>query len=55
MEKYLKSVKLEGTTIIPTEITKVGNKFKLIIALGKGKKLYDKRNVIKERDLKREI
>lgn len=55
IKKYLKSVKLEGTTIIPTEITKVGNKFKLIIALGKGKKLYDKRNVIKERDLKREI
>ena len=43
-----------GFTIIPTKIL-AGNKYiKLIIALGKGKKSYDKRQTIKQRDLNRE-
>jgi len=43
-------------TLIPLNIHK--NKTGLIkvkIALAKGKKLYDKKNVIKDRDIKRDL
>ncbi len=45
-----------GTTIVPTllYINKKGLA-KLRISLAKGKKLYDKRNSLKEKDLKRDI
>lgn len=45
-----------GNTIVPTllYINKNGLA-KVRIALAKGKKLYDKRNAIKEKDLKRDI
>lgn len=54
LAKYLKHIKLEGLTLVPLEILQDKGKFKVKIGLGKGKKLYDKRNVIKERDLSRE-
>ena len=46
----------KGLTIVPLEIilTKTGF-VKVEIGLAKGKKLYDKRDSIKERDLKREV
>ena len=44
----------EGLTIIPIKIYWHNNKIKLEIALAKGKKLFDKREDIKKRDLKRE-
>jgi SsrA-binding protein len=45
-----------GTTIIPTRLFISERGFaKLEIALGRGKKLHDKRDSIKERDVKREI
>ena len=43
-----------GFTIIPTKILTNTRYIKLIIALGKGKKSYDKRETIKHRDLTRE-
>lgn len=45
----------QGMTIIPIEIYEKSGKFKIKISLAKGKKLYDKRESIKERDTKREI
>ncbi len=45
----------KGVTIIPLRIHEVNGRFKCDIALAKGKKLYDKRADIKERDVKREI
>jgi SsrA-binding protein len=54
---YLKEkVEMEGLTIIPLEILKntTNGKIKIKIALAKGKKLYDKKNAIKENDLKME-
>lgn len=49
-------VKQEGMTIIPLKIYfNSENKCKIEIALVKGKKLYDKRESIKERDTKRDI
>jgi ssrA-binding protein len=46
--------KKEGFTIVPTKLLTSGRYIKLVIALGKGKKRYDKRQAIKQRDLERE-
>ncbi len=45
----------KGVTIIPLRIHEVNGRFKCDIALAKGKKLYDKRADIKERDIKRDL
>ena len=46
--------KHEGMTIVPLKLLTQGRHIKLVIALGKGKKNYDKRNTIKLRDQERE-
>ena len=46
--------KKDGLTIVPTKLLTRGRYLKLVIALGKGKKQYDKRQTIKRRDLDRE-
>ena len=53
---YLRKVKEKGNSIIPIRlfINKTG-KAKLEIALAKGKKIYDKRESIKEKDQKRDL
>ena len=48
-------VKLEGYTLIPLKVYFKDNKAKVLLGLCKGKKDYDKREAIKERDIKREI
>lgn len=47
--------KNNGMTIIPLEIFESKGKFKLKICLAKGKKNYDKRSSIKEKEAKREL
>lgn len=47
------TAKQQGMTIVPTEILTKGRFVKLRIALGKGKKQYDKRHTIKAKDDKR--
>lgn len=56
IKKLEKQTQDLGTTIVPTllYINKKGLA-KLRISLAKGKKLYDKRNSLKEKDLKRDI
>lgn len=49
-----KELKNNGITIIPLNIFLSKGKFKLKIALAKGKKSYDKRQTIKEKDIKRQ-
>lgn len=44
----------DGLTIVPTRLLTQGRFIKLVIALGKGKKTYDKRETIKRRDQDRE-
>ncbi len=44
----------KGYTILPLEVYLKHGKVKLLIGLGRGKKLYDKRDSIAKRDLKRE-
>ena len=45
----------EGYTLIPLKLYFKRNNAKILIGLAKGKKLYDKRQTIKERDIKREM
>ncbi|MDB5176546.1 MAG: smpB [Candidatus Saccharibacteria bacterium] len=46
--------KKDGMSIVPTRLLTRGRFIKLVIALGKGKKNYDKRETLKRRDQKRE-
>jgi len=43
-----------GMSIIPTKLLTSGRFIKLVIAVGKGKKMYDKRESLKKRDQDRE-
>ena len=45
----------EGYTIIPLKIYFVKNKAKVLLGLAKGKKNYNKKETIKERDIQREM
>ncbi|MCB9819718.1 SsrA-binding protein SmpB [Candidatus Nomurabacteria bacterium] len=49
-----KNQKTNGLTIVPTKLLTTGRFIKVIIALGKGKKRYDKRETIKRRDQDRD-
>lgn len=48
-------IKISGYTIIPLKLYTTKNKAKLLIGLAKGKKNYDKRETIKQRDINRDI
>ena len=50
----LAAKKKSGMSIVPTKLLTQGNYIKLVIALGKGKKTYDKRETIKRRQQDRE-
>jgi SsrA-binding protein len=47
-------VRIKGMTVIPLRVYLKGGKAKLEIGLAKGKRQYDKRDSIKERDIARE-
>jgi SsrA-binding protein len=46
--------KKDGMTIVPTKLLTTGRFIKIVIALGKGKKNYDKRETLKRRDQERD-
>ena len=48
-------IKQGGFTVVPTKIYLKNGRAKVEIALAKGKKLYDKRETIKQRDLERSM
>ena len=48
------SLEQEGLTLIPLKLFFKGNKLKVSLGICKGKKLYDKRESIKEKDQNRE-
>jgi SsrA-binding protein len=54
IKKLKEKVDREGYNLVPLKAYLVKNKVKVLLGVGKGKKLYDKRETIKERDLKRE-
>ena len=53
--KLFSKVKLEGLTIIPLEVYILNGLCKVKIGLCKGKKLYDKRNDLKEKSAQKDI
>ncbi len=53
IKKLQSEVETAGYTIVPLRLYFNGNYAKVEIALAKGKKLYDKRETIKKRDLDR--
>ena len=55
IEKINNKIKLDGYTLIPLKVYLKHNRAKVLIGLCKGKKDYDKRETIKERDIKRQI
>lgn len=55
IRKLDQSIKLEGNTLIPLKLYFVKGRAKILLGLCKGKKNYDKRETIKERDIKRDI
>lgn len=55
IEKLASKITLNGFTIVPVKVYLKNGLCKLEIALGKGKKLYDKRETIKTRDTERDL
>lgn len=55
IEKLGRQMKTKGYTIVATKAYFKSNKVKVEIALAKGKKLYDKKDTLKEKSQKREI
>lgn len=55
IRKLERAVKIKGYTIVPTKMYMLDNFVKLEIALAKGKELHNKKDSIKEKDIKREM
>ena len=56
LRKLEKEVSIKGLTIVPLKVFTTDKGFaKMIVALAKGKKLYDKRETIKDRDNKKDL
>lgn len=55
IKKLLEGVKKEGYSIVPLKVYLKNGKAKILIGLARGKKLYDKRESIKQKDLLREM
>jgi SsrA-binding protein len=56
IKKLINKMKDKGLTIVPTRLFISDNGYaKLSIALAKGKKMHDKRDSIKDQDVKREM
>lgn len=55
IKKLWQGIQQKGLTIVPTEIYLKNGLAKVNIALAKGKKLYDKRQEIAKRDVRREL
>ena len=55
IRRLIGKVKEDGYSLIPTKVYLKGSNVKIELALAKGKKLYDKRNAIAEKEAKRRI
>ena len=54
LDKFIGKIRIAGYTIVPLNYHNKSGKVKVQIGLAKGKKQYDKRRVIKDRELNRE-
>jgi len=55
IEQLLSKVETKGLTLIPLKLYLKGGRAKIELGLCRGKKLYDKRDAIAERDVKRDM
>ena len=55
IQNLIENSQQKGYAIVPISLELVGNKIKVLLAIGKGKKEFEKRATIKKRDLKREL
>ena len=55
IKKLYDKVKVKGFTIVPTKLFFEGSLVKLEIALAKGKHTYDKKECLKQNDIKRDM
>ena len=53
--KLRDKLEISGYTLVPIKLYFKGNKAKISLGIAKGKKNYDKRESIKEKDIKRDI
>ena len=54
IKKLIAAVQRDGMTIVPTKVYTSNGKIKLEVCLAKGKKNWDKKQTIKERDIKKD-
>ncbi len=55
IKKLAQAVEVQGLTLVPIKLYFKENKLKVLLGVCRGKKAYDKRETIKERDIKREV
>ncbi len=55
IKKLEQEIELKGNTLIPIRLYLKNNRVKVSLAVCKGKKNYDKRESIKERDIRRDV
>ena len=55
IKRLKRKIEVKGYTLIPTEIYLKNGLVKITLGVCKGKKQFDKRNTIKERDINREL
>ena len=53
--KLRDKVEVSGYTLVPIKLYFKGNRAKILLGIAKGKKTFDKRETIKERDINREV
>ena len=55
IKKLEQAIEVKGLTIVPLKGYFKDNKFKILLGICRGKKNYDKRETIKNRDINREV
>ena len=55
IKRLIGKTEQKGYTLIPTKVYFLGSWAKVEVALAKGKRKYDKRRALKEKDMKREM
>lgn len=55
IKKIKQAIEVNGLTLVPLKLYFKDNYLKVLLGVCRGKKNYDKRDSIKERDLKREV
>lgn len=53
--KLRKATRERGVTLIPTKLYFKGSKVKIELSIARGKKQYDKRHALKERDVEKQL